>query len=355
MHRIFHARKVTQETLEHTISWCIGEDFRWGCGGKISTMNSTNKKKIPHKIRYRNAYVTIGRHLNRRRRGFDRKTNLLVEVQKWSKRRRRIRASRTTRVSESFLLVKYPSSMEAQCCSLLFPVLEIGCAGRFHVNTSNDSECRTNKKRVSFEFCKFLTRNPSPIYQFLSTFRLNMPRNLINWKLDWINFSLNGNKNIYNMELGRQNFSLSFIYAHQTVIRLGLRSTRFSINTLFLQTYRESVENKQSRSHSPVSSSNYSLFTPLRIESLYFWIILYIDPIHFLFARETRFRVSLAYVNANSKPNTRRTVSRCRRWKRLQWRTCSTSSCWPKARRASDRRLTLHTFTADLWPRQARI
>lgn len=74
--------------------------------------------------------------------GFHRKTNLPKEKYKSGAKEKRTYIC-INRV-ESLLPVKYPSSMEAQCCSLLFnlPRLKIGCTRlvqKFISNASNNS------------------------------------------------------------------------------------------------------------------------------------------------------------------------------------------------------------------------
>lgn len=96
---------------------------------------------------------------------------------------------------------------------------------------------------------------------------------------------------------------------------LRLMMNNFSINTLFLQTYREAIrENKQSRFHSPSSLFLEELFAPLRLVFLNRPIHRFHRPSSHFLSPEKRVRVSLAYAKASLKPNTRRTVSRCRRW-----------------------------------------
>lgn len=103
----------------------------------------------------------------------------------------------------------------------------------------------------------------------------------------------------------------------------------------------------------------FQLFTPLRIDS-YFWIVLYIHSVQGIFSRERNTYVfpwhmlTRTWSQTHIEPYRDAAGGIPEAAARLQWRTCSTSS-WSKARRANDRRLTLYTFTVDLWPREACI
>lgn len=159
---------------------------------------------------------------------------------------------------------------------------------------------------------------------------------------------------MHKLEDGRRweekHFSLSFITSYTSVINA------FSINTLFLQTYRESIHRTSNHGsiHLPPT-----IHSPSRIDS-YFWIVLYIHSVQGIFSRERNTYVfpwhmlTRTWSQTHIEPYRDAAGGIPEAAARLQWRTCSTSS-WSKARRANDRRLTLYTFTVDLWPREACI
>lgn len=153
----------------------------------------------------------------------------------------------------------------------------------------------------------FLNLPPNPIYSFVP-FRAHRE----NIKIQLIRFNFFSRKNIcfivHNLEDGRRweekHFSLSFITSYTSVINA------FSINTLFLQTYRESIHR---------TSNHGSIHLPPTIHSPKNRLVFLNRPVHPFRPRhflswEKYVRVSLAYANANLKPNTHRTVSRRRRW-----------------------------------------
>lgn len=103
---------------------------------------------------------------------------------------------------------------------------------------------------------------------------------------------------VHNLEDGRiweeKHFSLSFITSYTSVINA------FSINTLFLQTYRESIHR---------TSNHGSIHLPPTIHSPKNRLVFLNRPVHPFRPRhflswEKYVRVSLAYANANLKPNT---------------------------------------------------